>query len=153
MADFNENQNGVFGGVNFSGENNGTLDGTTFFEGTAQNAGNNVFSEWQTTPNINSNNGEIAQNAENTVYGAWEKQTAGASNGNVNTSYQPVQKDKAITKQGLWTKIKAFLFQEIDLTAPIKVELTPYQQKVEDEINEFLHQEISFKGIAKLFKK
>ena len=51
----------------------------------------------------------------------------------------------------IYSKIKAFLFQEIDLNAPIKVELTPYQQKVEDEINEFLHQEISFKGIKNLF--
>ena len=57
------------------------------------------------------------------------------------------------TKPSVWSKIRSFLFQEIDLTAPIKVELTPYQQKVENEINEFLHQEISFKGIAKLFGK
>ena len=60
--------------------------------------------------------------------------------------------EKAITKQGLWSKIRSFLFQEIDLNAPIKVELTPYQQKLEDEINEFLHQEITFKGIANFFK-
>ena len=43
--------------------------------------------------------------------------------------------------------------QTIDLNAPIKVELTPYQQKVEDEINEFLHQEVSFKGFFNLFKR
>ena len=34
--------------------------------------------------------------------------------------------------------------QEIDWNKEIKVELTPYQQKVEDEINEFLHQEITW---------
>ena len=55
------------------------------------------------------------------------------------------------TKPSVWSKIRSFLFQEIDLTAPIKVELTPYQQKIEDEINEFLHQEVSFKGISKFF--
>ena len=44
-------------------------------------------------------------------------------------------------KIGIWPKVKAFLFQEI------KVELTPYQQKVEDEINEFLHQEITWQGV------
>ena len=66
-------------------------------------------------------------------------------------NFRPIEKEKAVTKQGLWSKIRAFLFQEIDLTAPIKVELTPYQQKVEDEINEFLHQEVSFKGISKFF--
>jgi hypothetical protein len=39
---------------------------------------------------------------------------------------------------GFWNKVKSVLFYEI------KVELTPYQQKVEDEINEFLHQEITW---------
>ena len=44
-------------------------------------------------------------------------------------------------KTGLWTKVKNVLFYEI------KVELTPYQQKVEDEINAFLHQEVTFKSV------
>lgn len=47
------------------------------------------------------------------------------------------------TKISFWSKFKSFLLQDI------KVELTPYQQKIEDEINEFLHQEVtwqSFKG-------
>ena len=55
-------------------------------------------------------------------------------------------------KQGFWSKFKAFWLQEIDWNREIKVELTPYQQKVEDEINEFLHQEVSFKGIFNIFK-
>lgn len=42
------------------------------------------------------------------------------------------------TKVSIWTKIKNFFCQDI------KVELTPKQQKVEDEINEFLHQEITW---------
>ena len=42
------------------------------------------------------------------------------------------------TKVSVWTKIKNFFCQDI------KVELTPKQQKVEDEINEFLHQEITW---------
>lgn len=51
-------------------------------------------------------------------------------------------------KTGVWTKIKNVLFYEI------KVELTPYQQKVEDEINEFLHQEITWKSVKNfLFKE
>ncbi len=41
-------------------------------------------------------------------------------------------------KPSAWTKLKNALFYEI------KVELTPYQQKVENEINEFLHQEITW---------
>ncbi len=45
------------------------------------------------------------------------------------------------TNVGFWSKFKAFLFQDIT------VELTPYQQKVENEVNEFLHQEITWGGI------
>ena len=41
-------------------------------------------------------------------------------------------------KTGFWNKVKSVLFYDI------KVELTPYQQKIEDEINEFLYQEITW---------
>ena len=41
-------------------------------------------------------------------------------------------------KVGVWPKVKAFLFQEI------KVELTPAQQKFEDDLNDFLHMEITW---------
>ena len=51
------------------------------------------------------------------------------------------------TKIGFWAKFKAFWLQEIDWNKEIKVELTPYQQKVEDEINEFLHQEVTWKKV------
>lgn len=44
-------------------------------------------------------------------------------------------------KPGFWTKVKNVLFYEI------KVELTPYQQKIENEINDFLHQEITWKSL------
>ena len=44
-------------------------------------------------------------------------------------------------KVSAWTKVKNFLFQEI------KVELTPKQQKVEDEINAFLYQEITWQKV------
>ena len=40
----------------------------------------------------------------------------------------------------MWNKLKGIFCYEI------KVELTPYQQKIEDEINEFLHQEITWEG-------
>lgn len=46
-------------------------------------------------------------------------------------------------KVSVWTKLRNVLFYEI------KVELTPYQQKVEDEINEFLYQDITWKGVKK----
>ena len=51
------------------------------------------------------------------------------------------------TKAGFWSKFKAFWLQDIDWNKEIKVELTPYQQKVEDEINEFLHQEVTWNKV------
>ena len=78
---------------------------------------------------------------------ATNAQAAGVTDGTVFTK---VDAGSLPTKPSVWNKIRSFLFQEIDLMAPIKVELTPYQQKVEDEINEFLHQEISFKGFFNL---
>ncbi len=44
-------------------------------------------------------------------------------------------------KVGFWNKLKSILFYEIN------VELTPYEQKVEDEINGFLNKEVTFDGI------
>ncbi len=46
------------------------------------------------------------------------------------------------TKVGFWSKFKAFMLQDV-----LTVELTPYQQKVEDDINGFLHQEITWQGV------
>lgn len=151
MEDFNnENQNGVFGGFSF-GENTNNTDNTSFFGEMGQN--NNPEKA------TNEFNGQNA--VKNEKFWEFGAQQVGNSNESVNNSapvnnfvdFKPIERQKAVTKQGLWSKIRAFLFQEIDLTAPIRVELTPYQQKVENEINEFLHQEVSFKGIAKLFGK
>ena len=50
-------------------------------------------------------------------------------------------------KAGFWQKFKAFWLQEIDWNKEIKVVLTPKQQKIEDEINEFLHQEITWEKV------
>lgn len=44
-------------------------------------------------------------------------------------------------KTGFWTKLKNVLFYEV------KVELSPYQQKVENEINDFLHADITWKSL------
>ncbi len=145
MADFNnENQNGVFGGFSFE-ENTNKTENTSFFGEFGQNNNpENVANQF---------NGE--KSGTNEIFGEFGTQQAGSINepANNNVEFKPIDRQKAVTKQGLWSKIRAFLFQEIDLTAPIKVELTPYQQKVENEINDFLHQEISFKGIARLFGK
>lgn len=51
-------------------------------------------------------------------------------------------------KTGFWTKVKNALLYDV------KVELTPYQQKVEDEINDFLHQEVTWQSFKNfLFKE
>ena len=57
-------------------------------------------------------------------------------------------------KQGLWERFKVFWFEKIDWNREIKIELTPHQQKIENEINEFLHQEVTWRKIHDfLFKK
>ena len=47
-------------------------------------------------------------------------------------------------KAGMWTKVKSFLFQEIDLNKPIVLELTPREEKVLNEVHNFLFQEVKF---------
>lgn len=124
MASLDNNQNNVFGGVQFEGNNE--VENTSYFEMKT----NSVFGGI----NIQDNSAKEKENVNKTF------------------SFESVGQDKAIVKVGMWTKIKSFLFQEIDLNAPIKIELTPYQQKVEKEINDFLHQEVSLKGFFNLFK-
>ena len=52
-----------------------------------------------------------------------------------------IRNENLPVKTGFWQKFKAFWTQEI------RVELTPKQQKIEDEINEFLHQEITWEKV------
>ena len=93
---------------------------------------------------------------ENNVFGGVEFNN---ENGN-NVQEQASNGKNLPVKQGFWTKFKNFWFQEIDWNKEIKVELTPYQQKVEkkveltpyqqkveNEINEFLHQEITWEKV------
>lgn len=44
------------------------------------------------------------------------------------------------TEVSIWSKIKSFLFQEI------KVELTPEEQRFENQMNDVLNQEVTFKS-------
>ena len=86
---------------------------------------------------------------ENNVFGGVQFEN-GNNQQEFNGNNQPEQASnnkKLPVKQGFWSKFKAFWFQEIDWNKEIKVELTPYQQKVEDEINEFLHQEITWEKV------
>ena len=52
-------------------------------------------------------------------------------------------------KQDFWSKFKAFWLQDAEafLAQEIRVELTPKQQKMEDEINAFLYQEVTWQKI------
>lgn len=124
MANLEGNGNGVFGGVEFNQGNE--IENTSYFEMKTNNVFGGVNFEGNSV-----NESEV----QNKAY-----------------SFEQVSESKAIAKTGVWTKIRSFIFQEIDLYAPVKVELTPYQQKVEKEINDFLHQEISFKGLFNIFK-
>ena len=54
--------------------------------------------------------------------------------------FKVCEKSNLPVKPSFFTKLKNVLFYEI------KVELTPYQQKIEDEINEFLHQEVTWQS-------
>lgn len=92
---------------------------------------------------------ELEQNKIGGVFGGIE--FAGANenqNGNnIVENAGTIRNNDLPVKRGFWTKFKAFWLQEIDWNKEIKVELTPYQQKVEDEINEFLHQEITWEKV------
>ena len=97
---------------------------------------------------------------ENKVYGkvGFDGETnanVDASTGaNVGTEYESKFKvaetgsTNLPAKPSFFTKLKNVLFYEI------KVELTPYEQKIEDEINEFLHQEVTWQSFKNfLFKE
>lgn len=84
------------------------------------------------------------ENKVNNVFGGIEfnnEQIDKENAGTIRNTNLPVK------TTGFWPKFKAFWLQEIDWNKEIKVELTPYQQKIENEINEFLHQEITWEKI------
>ena len=89
---------------------------------------------------------------ENKVYG--KVGFDGEANANIGTEYESKFKmagsaaSNLPAKPSFFTKLKNVLFYEI------KVELTPYEQKIEDEINEFLHQEVTWQSFKNfLFKE
>lgn len=65
----------------------------------------------------------------------------------IDTSFR-ISQNNLPAKTGIWTKIRNILFYEI------KVELTPKEQKIEDDINNFLHQEVTWQSFKNfLFKE
>ena len=134
MAEFNRNQNGVFGEIKFNGNNNDT-ENTSFFEGTIPGNDFQVGAK---------NLGTQGQNAGN-VFASFG--TSDAQN-----EFKPIEQNKAIAKPSVWSKMKSFLFQEIDLKQEIRIELSPKEEKVLNEVHDFLFQEVSFKGFKRSLK-
>ena len=85
----------------------------------------------------NNNDANVNLNVEN----------AEVENNQVQENAGTIRNTNLPIKSGFWSKFKAFWLQDIDWKKEIKVELTPYQQKVEDEINDFLHQEITWEKV------
>lgn len=85
------------------------------------------------------------------ITGATSENTTGTTGENASKiigNEFKVAKTNLPEKTGFWTKVKNALLYEV------KVELTPYQQKVEDEINDFLHQEVTWQSFKSfLFKE
>ena len=54
--------------------------------------------------------------------------------------FKPVDTSLPV-ERGFWSNFKAFWLQDVN------IELTPKQQKIENEINEFLYQEITWQKI------
>ena len=76
------------------------------------------------------------ENKVSGVFGGVEIENIGKEPENAGTIRQP--ENNKLVKQGFWSKFKAFWLQEIDWNKEIKVE---------DEINEFLHQEITWEKV------
>ena len=73
----------------------------------------------------------------------------GDSNTNENNKVEncgTIRNENLPVKTGMWQKFKAFWLQDIDWNQDIKVELTPAEQRVEDDINNFFHKEITWDG-------
>ena len=83
------------------------------------------------------------ENKVNGVFGGVEFNNNAENIENAGT----IRNENLPVKKGFWNSFKAFWLQDIDWNKEIKVELTPAQQKVEDDINEFLHQDITWEKV------
>ncbi len=81
-----------------------------------------------------SSTGETVGKGVNTVNGIGE-----SASGTIGSEFK-VAKTNLPEKTGFWTKVKNALLYDVT------IELTPYQQKIEDEINDFLHQEVTWQS-------
>ena len=91
---------------------------------------------------------ELGQNEVSGVFGgvSFDGQVNNEAE-NIQVNAGTIRTNNLPAKVGFWQKFKAFWLQDIDWNKEIRVELTPGQQKVEDQINEFLHQEITWEKV------
>lgn len=97
---------------------------------------------------VTSSNDEIVKGITKTVkkatsksYKEYNYNTVSSEETSESASSFKVSGANLPVKPSIWTKIKNALFAEVT------IELTPYQQKIEDEINDYLHQEITWKSL------
>ena len=55
------------------------------------------------------------------------------------SAFKPVEVGNLPVKKGFWSSFKSFWLQDVNIV------LTPRQQKMEQEINDFLYQEVTWK--------
>lgn len=115
------------------------------------NEGNNVGSVFKQVNFENENSTNQANGVNSNGVNSFNSIEENNTNAN-GTVFTKVETNNLPIKPSVWTKMKTVLFKKVNLLEPVNIELTPYQQKVENEINDFLHQEISFKGFFGLFK-
>ncbi len=62
----------------------------------------------------------------------------------VSEEFEAVSQETMPVKQGFWQKFKKFMFQEVDLMAPVDftLRLTPYESKVLKEVKDFWMQDV-----------
>lgn len=93
------------------------------------------------------------------VYGGTETGTSATTTSGSSTTTTTASSANLPVTRSFWSNMKAFWLQEIDLTQKIdwkreiKVELTPYQQKIENEINDFLHQDVTWEKFRSFITK
>lgn len=109
-----------------------------------------IFGKFSIGNGINEENkGTFTENAAGTIGEVEQTETdeTTMSGTTIGENVGTIRNTALPTKVGFWQKFKNFWLQEIDWNKEIKVELTPKQQKIEDEINEFLHQEITWEKV------
>ena len=62
----------------------------------------------------------------------------------ISEEFETTTQETMPVKQGFWQKFKGFLFQEVDLLAPVDftLRLTPYESKVLNEVKSFWLQDV-----------